>query len=198
MFSLSLLISAYAVILTTNTLYAVFFLILVFFNAAALLIMLRVEFIALILIIVYVGAVAVLFLFVVMMLDINKLTYDDTYILIKTFKNSQTQYLNYLLLKKILGLFSLFIFCILLFSATPILECDLQLILNEFSLTSNIHSLGQILYNEHFLPFIITGLILFVTMIGAIVLTLTPRDQVKHQDISRQIHRNFLNAVLKN
>lgn len=173
-----LLISAFMVITARNPVHSVLFLILAFFNAAGLFVMLGAEFIAMILVIVYVGAVAVLFLFVVMMLDID-------------FSNLRKGAMQYVPIGLIVGgilvfeLVTLYIYWF--FSDTASQNIDIPI--SSYSDVSNAHQLGQVLYTDYVLAFQLSGLILFVAMVGAIVLTLRQRVGVKRQNIAEQHNR---------
>ena len=166
------------VIIARNPVHSVLFLILAFFNSAGLFIMLGAEFIALILVIVYVGAVAVLFLFVVMMLDVS-------------FKDLRKGAMQYVPIGLLIGAV-LLTELVLVFGAwqfVPNYVDNLAAPLTAFENTQNTESLGQILYTDYFLAFQLAGLILFVAMIGAIVLTLRTRPGVKKQSVAEQQHR---------
>ena len=176
LFSLVIVSCAVMVISSRNPVHSVLFLILAFFNSGALFVMLGAEFLAMMLVIVYVGAVAVLFLFVVMMLD---LIYED----VKT-KASSYRKTGY------------FIGTILAVEITLLLlyNSNSQSLLiyennNQTELT-NTEMIGLVIYTDHFFHFQISGLILLVAMIGAIVLTLRHRDYVKRQNISDQVKRD--------
>ena len=174
-FSAVMIASALLVIAARNPVHSVLFLILAFLNAAALFVLLGAEFLAMILMIVYVGAVAVLFLFVVMMLDVD----------FAALKKGALQYLPFgaliglALLGEIIVVFSGAIFGggrDLFPRATP-------------GNMSNTQALGQVLYTEYFFYFQMAGLVLLVAMIGAIVLTLRRRPGVRRQSISAQVGR---------
>jgi NADH-quinone oxidoreductase subunit J len=170
-----LVLSALMVITARNPVHSVLFLILAFFNAAGLFIMLGAEFLGMILVIVYVGAVAVLFLFVVMMLDIN-------------FADLRKGAMNYVTAGLMIGGVLLFEFMTLFstWSFTGNVEKNLaQPTANSISAT-NTEALGLILYTDYVLPFQVAGLILFVAMIGAIVLTHRQRPGVRKQNIASQ------------
>jgi len=181
-FSIVLIFSATMVVLSRNPVHSVFFLILAFFNAAALFVLLGAEFLAMILVIVYVGAVAVLFLFVVMMLDVD-------------FEELRRGFVRYLPLGAAVGIALLAELVLVgriwafpaaaggaLGSATP-------------SGLTNTEALGHILYTTYIDYFQIAGLVLLVAMIGAIVLTLRRRPGVRRQSISRQNARTPAMAV---
>jgi len=184
LFSSILLASAFMVIAARNPVHAVLFLILAFFNAAGLFLLLGAEFLAMLLVVVYVGAVAVLFLFVVMMLDVD-------------FVELRQGFAKYL---PIGGL------------VAAIFGIEMALVLGTWKLTPealavgkevskatagamNLRGLGMILYTEHFYFFQLAGLILLVAMIGAIVLTLRDRPGVKRQDVMAQNARGRASAM---
>lgn len=170
--------SAFMVIAARNPVHSVLFLILTFFNAAGLFLLTGAEFLAMILLVVYVGAVAVLFLFVVMMLDVD-------------FAEMKSGALDYAPMGALVGV---------------ILAAELIVVLagNAFfpaaagsgaspipalSERSNTEALGDVLYTDFIFYFQIAGLVLLVAMIGAIVLTLRHRENIKRQDISSQVAR---------
>ena len=181
LFATILILSALAVISARNPVHSVLFLILAFFNAAGLFVLLGAEFLAMILVVVYVGAVAVLFLFVVMMLDID-------------FAELKRGALQYLPIGGMVGLAmatELILFVAghwsvapgaVLASATP-------------ANVSNTAALGRILYTDYIYYFQIAGLVLLVAMIGAIVLTLRHRPGVRRQSISTQNARTAQMAM---
>ena len=158
--------------------HSVLFLILAFFNAAGLFVLLGAEFLALILVIVYVGAVAVLFLFVVMMLDIN-------------FVELRQGALQYLPVGALVGIV-LVVELILVFGAwvaAPEVAKSIAAPLPPVANVTNTVALGQLLYTHYVYVFQAAGLILLVAMVGAIVLTLRARGDVRRQDINVQIAR---------
>ncbi len=184
-FSFFILGSALLVISSKNPVNSVIFLIFSFFNASAIFLIAGAEFLALIMLIVYVGAVAVLFLFVIMMLDLN---YDDI-------KRESKKYFKTIYL---VG-FVLLIEMSLLFyhSQSGLNFLEKNNIVNSDQ--SNTEIIGSVIYTNHFFHFQISGLILLVAMIGAIVLTLRHRDNVKRQDINKQVQRDQeKNIELKN
>ena len=178
-FSSVMLLSSLMVISTKNPVHSVLFLILAFLNAAGIFVILHAEFLAMILIIVYVGAVAVLFLFVVMMLDI-KTTIEKSNIL---------QYLP-------IGLFIGFVFIaelVIVLINTKLELSNMQILsnpLNKFAELSNTKAIGSILYTDYILHFQLAGVILLVAMIGSIVLTLRERTGVKRQSVVEQLSRS--------
>jgi NADH-quinone oxidoreductase subunit J len=181
-FSAILLASAFMVVVARNPVHSVFFLILTFFNAAGLFVLLGAEFLAMILVVVYVGAVAVLFLFVVMMLDV-----DFT----ELKRGTQELVLvgggiGLLLLGELIGATWLWKFA----PAAP-----KALAHPAPSALTNTEAIGRILYTDYIYYFQIAGLVLLVAMIGAIVLTLRHRPGVRRQDISKQNARTMDEAM---
>ena len=185
LFSIVAVFSALMVISARNPVHSVLFLILSFVNASALFILLGAEFLAMILVVVYVGAVAVLFLFVVMMLDIN-------------FTKLREGFLQYLPIASFIGIILLAELA-LIFLSKKIPSSDLYKYYDRplFSSVGNTKDLGAILYTEYFYPFQISGLILLVAMIGSILLTLRQRDGVKKQNISAQVSTISKNRIEK-
>jgi NADH-quinone oxidoreductase subunit J len=173
LFSSIIILSALGVVSSTNPVYSVLWLIFTFLNSSGIFILLGAEFIAMTIVIVYVGAVAVLFLFVVMMLHVDQETV-------------KRQFLSNRIIST---------------SLMMILIIDIFLILNSafskgYSITSlaspydgsvsNTHALGNIIYTDYIISFQISGLILLVAMVGAIVLTLRKRDGVRRQNVQKQ------------
>lgn len=176
-FSAIMLLSATMVISARNPVYSVLFLILAFFNAAGLFLMLGAEFIAMILVIVYVGAVAVLFLFVVMMLDID-------------FEELRKGFWRHAPVGGLIGLVLLaeFVWMFLNWKSAP--NAALLASHPQPSYLTNTHALGMLLYTEYVYLFQIAGLVLLVAMIGAIALTLRDRPELRRQSIAKQVSRN--------
>jgi NADH-quinone oxidoreductase subunit J len=182
-FAAILLVSAAMVVSARNPVHSVLFLILSFFNAAALFLIAGAEFLAMILVIVYVGAVAVLFLFVVMMLDVD-------------FEEFRTGYQRYLPVGATVG---------------AVLFIELAAVLGGWKLApgagqlrmspvpsggiSNTEALGRVLYTDYVFLFQTAGLVLLVAMIGAIVLTLRDRKTSRHQDIEHQNARTVVETL---
>jgi len=182
------LFSAIMVISARNPVHSVLFLILVFCNSAGLLILLEAEFLALIFIVVYVGAIAVLFLFVVMMLNIK----------IAEVQNEVFQYLPIGGLIGIVFLLEIFLiiegdFISLLDSST--LNPSYVNWLTNKDYVPNIQTLGDVLYTDYVLFFLLAGVILLIAMVGAIVLTMSTRTSLRRQFIYQQVSRDFDNAV---
>ncbi len=182
LFSTVAIAAAVMVVTARNPVHSVLYLILCFFNAAGLFILLGAEFLAMILVVVYVGAVAVLFLFVVMMLDVD-------------FTRMREGFLNYLPVGAAIGL---------------IVLAELVLVVGTWSLSpealnttraatpagvSNTQAIGMLLYTDYIYPFQAAGMVLLVAMIGAIVLTLRHKEGVKRQDIAKQVARNPQSSV---
>jgi len=166
------------VISARNPVHSVLFLILAFFNAAGLFVLLGAEFIAMILVIVYVGAVAVLFLFVVMMLDIN-------------FVELRHGFLQYLPIGGLIGIVLLVELAFILASWTlaPAEAMKISAPTPPITEATNTVAIGRILYTDYIYLFQASGIILLVAMIGAIVLTLRNREGVKKQRIASQLDR---------
>ena len=184
-FSLVAVLSALMVISARNPVHSVLFLILSFVNASGLFVLLGAEFLAMILVVVYVGAVAVLFLFVVMMLDIN-------------FVKLREGFLQYLPFGALLGIVLIIELGILVltrsFSKNSLSKFVESPIMND---VENTKLIGQVLYTDYFYLFQISGLILLVAMVGSITLTLRDRGQVKRQNISQQNYTNANDSIEK-
>ncbi len=174
LFALVTVGSAVMVISARNPVHSVLFLILCFFNAAALFVLIGAELLAMLLVVVYVGAVAVLFMFVVMMLDIN-------------FVRLREGFLNYLPVGGLVGL--VLLAELVLVGASWALREPAAAPVVEAAVVDNTTALGRVLYTEHVLVFQIAGVVLLVAIIGAIALTLRERVGVKRQDVARQVHR---------
>jgi len=172
--------SAFMVVASRNPVYSVLFLILTFFNAAGLFVLMGAEFLALILVVVYVGAVAVLFLFVVMMLDID-------------FAELNEGFLQYLPIGATVGLI-LLIELIMLYASSLIAGGSALPNATPEGMT-NTEALGLILYTDHIYYFQAAGAILLVAMIGAIVLTLETRPSPRKQNIAKQNARTKKDGV---
>jgi len=176
--------SALMVISSRNPVHSVLFLILTFVNASGLFILAGAEFLGLLLIVVYVGAVAVLFLFVVMMLDVD-------------FAELRQGYLQYLPVGLFVGLVLLLELLAVVGSwiAAPTVESTIAQPIPDVNETRNIEALGNILYTDYIFFFQIAGMILLVAMIGAIVLTLHHKPNVRRQDIATQVARDPKTAI---
>ena len=184
-FSVIAVVSAIMVTASKNTVHSVFFLILDFISISCLFIMIGAEFLGMIMLIVYVGAVAVLFLFVVMMLNVAQQK-NQWFIA----KNSSGHIPVGLLISTII--FFELIIVIGGWKYKPDLFETTNLITNEIS---NTHSLGQVLYTDYIHIFQISGMILLIAMIGAIVLTFRQREGVKKQSYLKQISRERSEGV---
>ncbi|MCU0839207.1 MAG: NADH-quinone oxidoreductase subunit J [Rhodospirillales bacterium] len=171
-------ISGVMVISARNPVHSVLFLILAFFNAAGLFVLLGAEFLAMILIVVYVGAVAVMFLFVVMMLDIN-------------FAELRQGFIRYLPIGGLVGLILLVELIAVLagWSLAPGASGSLIAAMPDPAQVSNTRALGLLIYTHYLYLFQASGIILLIAMIGAIVLTLRHRPGVRRQDIAQQVAR---------
>jgi NADH-quinone oxidoreductase subunit J len=174
--------SGVMVISARNPVHSVLFLILAFFNAAGLFVLLGAEFLAMILVIVYVGAVAVLFLFVVMMLDIN-------------FTELRQGFMRYLPIGALVGLM-LLIELVLMFGAWAfsVQSANVAVAPTPDNL-SNTAAIGVLLYTRYVYAFQASGMVLLVAMIGAIVLTHRAREGVRHQKIGQQVGRSRAKTV---
>ena len=184
LFAFVAIASGVMVVTARNPVHAVLFLILAFFNAAGLFVLLGAEFLAMALVVVYVGAVAVLFLFVVMMLDVN-------------FQELRAGAAKYLSIGAVVGL-ALLAELALVLGVSSI--GDVSVIAGALPTppaaeVENTRALGRVLYTDFFVLFQIAGLILLVAMIGAIVLTLRTRTGVRKQRIADQLERNPDSAV---
>jgi NADH:ubiquinone oxidoreductase subunit 6 (subunit J) len=192
-----MLISGIMVIQSRNPVHSVLFLILVFFNAAGLLVLLGLDFFAMIFLVVYVGAIAVLFLFVVMMLNIKLAEINE-------------KRLRYLPIGGLLGL--LFLFEVLLIvdnDLIPLLyydnigaileyqQLDFVNWLGSVHTVTNIQALGNLIYTYYFYFFLMASLILLVAMIGAIVLTMQKGIRIKRQQVFLQNTRDFTKTIRK-
>ena len=176
--------SAFMVISSRNPVHSVLFLILVFFNAAGLFLLTGAEFLAMILLVVYIGAVAVLFLFVVMMLDID-------------FAELRAGVLQYAPVGILVGLIVAAELIVGIGGSvlTPQAAEAITMPIPNPAERTNTAALGDVLYTNYVYFFQIAGLVLLVAMIGAIVLTLRHRTHIKRQDISRQVARKPETAV---
>jgi len=182
LFAVVLLASAAMVVSSRNPVHSVLFLILTFFNAAALFLIAGAEFLALILVIVYVGAVAVLFLFVVMMLDVD-------------FEELRNGFQRYLPVGATVGAV-LFIELATVMGGWQLAPGSVELHMSPAPAgTSNTFALGRVLYTDYIFLFQTAGLILLVAMIGAIVLTLRDRKTSRHQVIRDQTQRTVAETM---
>ncbi len=182
LFATLVIASGVMTIASRNPVHSVLWLILAFFNAAGLFLLIGAEFLAFLLVIVYVGAVAVLFLFVVMMLDVD-------------FAALRAGFANYLVPGLILA-----IVLLAEMVAALIARNAGGLALSEHpapaNAPSNIVALGRMLYSDYLLIFEAAGIVLLVAMVGAIVLTRRKRSDVRPQNVSRQVRRRPQDAVV--
>ena len=183
-FSIITVFSSIMVITSRNTVYSVFFLILVFVNISILFIMIGAEFLGMIILIVYVGAVAVLFLFVVMMLNISEQEKKQT---------RRKGFINNLSVGTIVGIIIFLELMVVIggwkYKGSFISLSDINMNI------SNTRSLGNVLYTDYIHLFQISGIILLIAMIGAITLTFSKRENIKRQKYFHQIEREKINSI---
>ncbi|WP_333827778.1 NADH-quinone oxidoreductase subunit J [Pararhodobacter sp.] len=183
-FASVVVIAGLLVVVARNPVHSVLWLILAFLSSAGLFVLLGAEFLAMLLIIVYVGAVAVLFLFVVMMLDID-------------FAALKAEMARYFPLASLVGLVILMQLS-LLYGSWVQAEGAMglrQAVTPDMAQVENTRALGLILYDQYFILFQLSGLVLLVAMIGAIVLTMRHRVNVKRQDVLQQMWRDPAKAM---
>lgn len=183
-FSTVTVLAAALVISARNPVHSVFFLILSFFSSAGLFILLGAEYIAMTLVIVYVGAVAVLFLFVVMMLDIDLAA-------------MRAGFIRYLPVGIIVAITILIEFALAFYTSLhqPGVMAGASLEIPPPEQVSNTRAIGRVLYTYYLFPFQMAGIILLVAMIGAIVLTLRTRSGVRKQVIAKQMARKREDSI---
>ena len=176
LFSFIAISSSLAVISSKNTVHAVFFLFFYFLSISCLFIMMGAEYLGMLTLIVYVGAVAVLFLFVVMMLNVN-------------FKDLRTGFLSYLPFGLLIGIVIIIELGMMIgtwkYKDSFIKTSEIKI----SSKVSNTEALGNVLYTDFIHYFQISGIILLVAMIGAILLTFRQKENLKRQDITKQVSR---------
>jgi NADH-quinone oxidoreductase subunit J len=184
LFAVVLVAAAVMVISARNPVHSVLFLILAFFNAAGLFVLMGAEFLAMVLVVVYVGAVAVLFLFVVMMLDIG-------------FAELRQGFLQYLPVGATVGLVLLveLFFVVLSWLVAPDIAHIRAYPVPPAAHVTNTQALGHILYTDYIFVFQAAGLVLLVAMVGAIVLTLRAREGVRRQRVAQQLGRRREQSV---
>ncbi len=183
-FAITLVTAGFLVVVARNPVHSVLWLILAFLSSAGLFVLLGAEFVAMLLIIVYVGAVAVLFLFVVMMLDVD-------------FSALKAEMARYVPLAGLIGVVLLMQLA-LAYGTWAFSDGIDQRLGNPIPPIDEVHNtqaLGLILYDQYFLLFQLAGLILLVAMVGAILLTLRHRQDIKRQDILAQIYRDPAKAM---
>lgn len=184
--SFLIILSAFLVITVKNPIYSVLFLVLVFIEAAFFLLTLEIEFLPLIFIVIYVGAIAILFLFVVMMIDVKILKLP-------------INYLRYFSIGGIVGLFFLFILIFYIQESIFLSQLSNELVFStnyknwiiNFDNLNNLKCIGQFLYTDYFVHFLMSGFLLLIGMIGPIVLTLLINTYSKNQFIYKQLARKY-------
>jgi NADH-quinone oxidoreductase subunit J len=176
--------SAVMVIASRNPVHSVLFLILAFVNASGLFVLMGAEFLAMILVVVYVGAVAVLFLFVVMMLDVD-------------FAELRQGFLQYLPIGALVGavFFAELFLVVGGWTIAPTISASITAPIPPIASVTNTEAIGNVLYTRYVYFFQVAGLILLVAMIGAIVLTLRHRERVKRQNVAEQVARTKATAI---
>jgi len=193
------LVSGGLVVSARNPMHSILFLVLVFCNSAGLLLLLETEFLAMIFLVVYVGAIAVLFLFVVMMLNVR----------VTELKESVLRYIpigGLVLIIFFIEILSVINGDLVPFFSTTALSLDSQVILlqkdlnlivwsNNISPTTNIEAIGELLYTYYFYCFLMASLILLVAMIGAILLTMRKQFNVRRQEVFDQVFNNLNTSV---
>jgi len=182
LFAISALTGGLFTVISRNPVHSVLWLILSFISAAGLFVLLGAEFVAMLLIIVYVGAVAVLFLFVVMMLDVD-------------FAELKAEMAKYMPLALLIGVILLMQFGLAFGNWTMAEGAEAARGAVTPDGVENTAALGLLLYDKYFLLFQLAGLILLVAMIGAIVLTLRHRSDIKRQDVLSQMYRDPAKAM---
>ncbi len=178
-FAITVVSAGFMVTVARNPVHSVLWLILTFLSSAGLFVLLGAEFVAMLLIIVYVGAVAVLFLFVVMMLDVD-------------FAELKAEMARYMPLAALIGVVLLMQLALVFgaWQTAPEAEGLRRAVSPDIAEMHNTKAIGMILYDQYFLLFQLAGLILLVAMIGAIVLTLRHRVGIKRQNVIAQMHRD--------
>ena len=182
LFAICACVAGFMVVIGRNPVHSVLWLILAFFSAAGLFVLQGAEFVAMLLVVVYVGAVAVLFLFVVMMLDVD-------------FAELKGELARYLPLALVIAVVLLAQLGIAFSGWEPSQSAESLRAAPIVDGVQNTAGLGLVIYDRYLLNFQIAGLILLVAMIGAIVLTLRHRTDIKRQDISTQVGRDPKTAV---
>ena len=183
-FASLMVIFALMVITLKNPVHAVLSLIFVFFNAAGLFVMLGAEFVGMLMVIVYVGAVAVLFLFVVMMLNVN-------------FAKLRGRFVQYVPIVSLVAMLMLVELIAVIYHTSDIIIADKPIAnpIKADGLLTNTEQLGLLLYTDYIFAFQLSGIILLVAMIGAMVLTIRTREGVKRQSIQRQVTRDARSSI---
>jgi len=182
LFAISVCVSGFMVVLARNPVHSVLWLILAFLSAAGLFVLQGAEFVAMLLVIVYVGAVAVLFLFVVMMLDFD-------------FAELKGEFARYLPLAGLIAVVLLAQLGIAFGAWQSSDQAEAMRVVPIDSGAQNTNLIGIVLYDRYMLPFQLAGLILLVAMIGAITLTMRHRRDIKRQDVLTQMYRDPAKAM---
>lgn len=177
LFAISVCVAGFMVVLSRNPVHSVLWLILAFLSAAGLFVLQGAEFVAMLLVIVYVGAVAVLFLFVVMMLDVD-------------FAELKGEFARYLPLGGLIAIVLMAQLGIALGAWESAQDAETLRAVPITAEAMNSHAIGNVLYDRYLLPFQLAGLVLLVAMIGAITLTMRHRRDIKRQDVVEQMHRD--------
>lgn len=183
-FALTVVIGGLLTVVSRNPVHSVLWLILTFISSAGLFVLLGAEFVAMLLIIVYVGAVAVLFMFVTMMLDVD----------FAALRGGMAKYVPLALLIGVVIILQLGL-AIGVWQFSDTAHATRGAITPELSDVHNTAALGMLIYDDYILLFQLSGLILLVSMIGAIVLTLRHRPDVKRQNVIAQMHRDPAKAM---
>ncbi|MAN56179.1 MAG: NADH-quinone oxidoreductase subunit J [Paracoccus sp. (in: a-proteobacteria)] len=182
LFAISVCVSGFMVVLARNPVHSVLWLILAFLSAAGLFVLQGAEFVAMLLVIVYVGAVAVLFLFVVMMLDVD-------------FAELKGEFARYLPLAGLIAVVLLAQLGIAFGAWQSSDQAEAMRVVPIDAGAQNTNLIGIVLYDRYMLPFQLAGLILLVAMIGAITLTMRHRRDIKRQDVLTQMYRDPAKAM---
>ncbi len=182
MFGTILLVAALGVVTARNTVYSVLFMVLAFVNASALFILLEAEFLGLLLLMVYVGAIAVMFLFVVMTIDVDEAV-------------ANVSMVNYLPMGVLVAGVLLAQICAAIWGGMFSAKAP-KLLMTPAPQEQNIIQLGNVLFDDYAYPFIVISLILLVAMVGAIVLAHNKRKDVKRQDVPKQVNRDPKQAMV--
>ncbi|MBT0956318.1 NADH-quinone oxidoreductase subunit J [Alphaproteobacteria bacterium KMM 3653] len=184
LFAITVVTAGLFVVIARNPVHSVLWLILAFLSSAGMFVLLGAEFVAMLLIIVYVGAVAVLFLFVVMMLDVD-------------FAELKAEMAKYVPLAALIGVVLLMQLAVVFgsWAFAPEAEALRGAVTPDAGEVHNTKALGMLLYDQYFLLFQLAGLVLLVAMVGAIVLTLRHRTDIKRQNVLAQMYRDPAKAM---
>ena len=184
LFGITVVLAGFLVVVARNPVHSVLWLILAFLSSAGLFVLLGAEFVAMLLVIVFVGAVAVLFLFVVMMLDVD-------------FAELKAEMAKYVPVAGLIGVVLLMQFAMIFgtWQFSEGVETRLGAPTPDAAEVHNTAAIGQLIYDDYILLFQAAGLILLVAMVGAIVLTLRHRTYVKRQDVLAQMYRDPATAM---